>query len=511
MDETINVQGIEGLGLSYVANNVLTTEQFTPTLEYRKSFSDNLNFDAVIGYEYMDFRFRGSWLGAQAFSTNQLPYNNILQNSRNDSRFMAGYEDPTTELQSYFARVNFNISEKYLITATMRADGSTKFGENNKYGYFPSVAAAWNISKEGFMSGGLFDDLKLRVGWGQTGNQNFPSGASQFQFALTENNSFQRINVANPDLKWETNTTINAGIDFAMFDYRFTGTLDYFRKNTEDILFNFLAIPPAPDTRYWINLPGNLINSGFELTLNGVLVSNEKLTWNLGFNVAFLDNVLQNYTGPALPTGELFGQGISGTTVQQIANDQPVNVFYTREFTGIGEDGQSQYVNDGELRYVGNPNPDLLVGITTSLAFGNFDLGLNFNGAYGHEIYNNTANTVLPIGNLGSRNIDSKLVGVTPQEATSNPVAASSRYLEKGDYLKLANATFGWNFGDIGNVLKGGRLYLTGQNLFIITDFTGFDPEVNTVNDFAGVPSFGIEYTTYPTARTVILGVNFSF
>lgn len=509
---SINVQGIENRGFSYQAFNTLVTQQLTHTLDYNVDITSNLSMNAMLGYEYMDFQFRGSGLAAQDFITDDVRYSNILQNSSSNSRLMGSFEDPTTELQSYFARANFNLSDKYLLTATIRADGSTKFGENNKYGYFPSVAAAWNISKEGFMSGGIFDDLKLRAGWGQTGNQDFPSGASQFQFILTENGGSQRANVANPDLKWETSTTIDIGIDFAMFDFRLTGTVDYFNKKTEDLLFNFLAIPPAPNTRYWANLPGELINEGVEVTLNGVIVTNEDFTWNLGVNAAFLDNVLQNYDGPIVQTGALHGQGISGTTVQQMANGQPLNVFYTRNWTGIGEDGLDTFDPDiNTFDYVGDPNPNVLLGINTYLSYKNFDLGVALNGAYGHVIYNNTANSVIPIGNLGTRNIDSKLIGQDPQEATANSVKASSRYLEEGDYLKLSNATIGYNFGDIGNVLKNGRVYITGQNLFVITDYTGFDPEVNTNKDVDDVPSFGIEYTSYPTARTVLLGVNFSF
>ena len=509
---SINVQGIEGRGFAYQAFNTLTTQQITHTLDYNVDLTSNLSLNALLGYEYMDFQFRGSGLAGYDFITDEVRYSNILQNSSSSDRLLGSFEDPTTELQSYFARVNFNLKDKYLLTATFRADGSTKFGENNKYGYFPSVAAAWNITKEEFMSGGLFDELKLRLGWGQTGNQDFPSGASQFQFALTNNGGSKRSNVANPDLKWETSTVTNAGIDFALFDYRLTGTLDYFYKKTEDLLFNFLAIPPAPDTRYWTNLPGEVINKGFEVTLNGVIVSNENLTWNLGVNAAFLKNVLQNYTGPSVQTGALHGQGISGTTVQLMANDQPLNSFYTRNWTGIGEDGQDTFDPDiNTFKFVGDPNPSLVLGITTSLIYKKFDVGINLNGAYGHVIYNNTANTVVPIGNLGNGNIDSKLIGPKPQEAISNSVKASSRYLEKGDYLKLANATIGYNFGDIGNVLKNGRVYVTGQNLAVFTNYTGFDPEVNTSKDVDDVPSFGIEYTSYPSARTVLLGVNFSF
>jgi iron complex outermembrane receptor protein len=153
----------------------------------------------------------------------------------------------------------------------------------------------------------------------------------------------------------------------------------------------------------------------------------------------------------------------------------------------------------------------VLLGITTNLRYKKFNLEISMNGAFGHELYNNTANTVLPISNLGNRNITKDLLDLDPLEATSSPITASSRYLEAGDYMKLSNATLSYNIGGVGTVVKNANVYLTGQNLFVLTGFSGFDPEVNVDKNVAGRPSFGIEYTPYPTARNIILGVNFSF
>ena len=204
---------------------------------------------------------------------------------------------------------------------------------------------------------------------------------------------------------------------------------------------------------------------------------------------------------------------MAGATSQRLANGQPLNSWYLRQHLGIGENGQSSYVGGSAETpaFVGDPNPDVLVGISTSVNVDKLSLGLNFNGAFGHQIYNNTKMSVIPIGNLGTRNIDASLIGGPNQEAVSNAIKGSDRYLESGNYLKLANATLAYNLGNLGSQVKNARVYITGQNLLVFTNYSGFDPEVNTINVLEGLPSTGIEYTPYPSARTIIVGANFSF
>lgn len=508
----INLLDVEGRGWAKVGQNTLTTQQFTHTLSYNADLTSAVSLNAVVGYEYQKFDNKGFSVSAFGFLSDDIDFTNVLQNSARGDRVINSFADPIAELQSYFGRANFNISDKYLVTATVRADGSSKFGENNRYGVFPSFAVAWNLSNESFMSGGIFDQLKLRAGWGQVGNQEFPSGSAQERFALRDNGALAQENVANPDLQWETSTTINAGVDFAILDYRLSGSVEYFNRTNEDLLFNFQAIQPAPDTRYWINLPGKVVNTGIEVALNAFLVENDKLTWQLGANASFLTNELQDYDGPTVLAGQLFGQGSSGATSQRLENGQPLNSFYLREWNGIGEDGFDDLTDDGNsFFYSGDPNPDVLLGISTALNYGKLSVNLNFNGAMGYQVFNNTKMSVLPIGNLGSRNIDASLLDGDIQENTANSIKPSTRYLEDADYLKLANATIAYDLGQIGNTVKNVRLYLTGQNLLVFTGYTGFDPEVNTVNELDGVPSLGIEYTPYPSARTILFGANFSF
>lgn len=506
----LNMENVQDRGFAAVLNGRYSNQILTHTLNYITEIGSNISLNAIVGYEYQKRDESGNGISARDFITDNVNYVNILQNSSTGSRGVFSYANPTAELQSYFGRGIFNIRDKYLLTATVRADGSSKFGANNKYGVFPSVAFAWNLHQEEFLQGGKINALKFRLGWGQTGNSEFPAGASQDRYGFGQQSIFLE-NVANPDLKWETTTTTNAGIDFGFNNNKVYGSIDVFNRNTTDLLFQFPTIQPAPAGFYWVNLPGNVINTGLELALNSLLVDRDNFSWNIGGNISFLKNTLKNYDGPAIDYGQLFGQGSSGATSQRLADGQPLNSFYLREHIAVGADGQSTYENNEALAFVGDANPDILLGVNTGLTANKISFNMNFNGAFGHYIYNNTKMSVIPIGNLGSRNIDASLLEGANQEATSNAIKPSSRYLEKGDYVKLANATLGYNFGDLGKSVKNARVYITGSNLLVFTNYSGFDPEVNTVNEFNGLPSFGVEYIPYPSARTVMVGANFSF
>ena len=508
----INYQDIEGQGIAGAFASDNTNQILSHTLNYLKSFSRTLSLNATVGYEYQKRNNYGFGAVGKGFSVDDFDYTNILQNTTQGTRNIFSYSDPDAALQSYFARALFNIQDKYLINATMRADGSSKFGENNKYGYFPAVGVAWNLHQEAFLQDGPIDNLKLRASWGQTGNSDFPAGASQERYFFGQG-TVGLANVANPDLKWETSTTINVGLDFGFMNNKIYGSIDWFDKKTEDLLFQFPTIQPAPAGFYWINLPGEVTNSGIELAVNALIVDQENLNWSLGAVATFQDNKLTGYNGPEIFYGELFGQGSSGAVSQKLANDQPLNSFFLRQWEGLDANGQSIYVGGDEetQAFVGDPNPNTLIGITTSLGFGKFLFDMSLNGAYNYKIFNNTQMSVLPITNLGTRNIAANLIGGDIMESDANAIKASTRYLESGNYMKLANARLAYNFGNIGKTVRNATLYVQGTNLFVFTDYTGFDPEVNTVNVREGLPSTGIEYIPYPSARTIIVGANISF
>jgi iron complex outermembrane receptor protein len=505
----VNVQNIENRGFAAASNTQLVSQLHSHTLNYSDELTPELSFNALAGYEYQDFNYKGYALAGFGFDVLDFDNTNALQNSELETRLLTSFADPITEIQSYFGRVNLNMSDKYLLTATVRADGSSKFGENNRYGIFPSVAFAWNLHNEDFLADAGFDELKLRLGWGQTGNQQFPAGATQERFQLQPNGAFLE-NTANPDLRWESSTTINVGLDFALFDFALAGTLEFFQRTTDDLLLDPFVSEPGPPVRAWQNIDGQVYNAGVELGLTAFIIDRDDLQFTLGGNIAVLQNEFRDFDGADLIVGQLFGQGTSETFVQVMRSGEPLNSFYTREFTGLNADGLNTFTDDGSPQLLGNPNADIIAGITTGLTVGDFNFTTNWNGAFGHQLYNNTAMSVLAIGNLGNRNIDANLLGGDVQESTANPITASSRYIENGDFLKLSNATVAYTIGDI-EQFKNIRVSLTGQNLLVITNYSGFDPEVNTVNLRNGIPSNGIEYIPYPAARSFIVGVSASF
>ena len=516
----INDVAIDGNGKggeANVAENQLTTNQITHTLSYVKDITSAINLNAVAGYEYIKTKFSGNSSYARRFIPTDKPYYYFMASSEPSTRRLYGFANPTEELQSYFARAIVNVSNKYVITGTIRADGSTKFGENNKTGYFPSFAGAWFISREAFMNGfNAVKDLKLRVGWGITGNQEFPGGQSIITYGLNGSNpaNFQQNTLANPDLRWEQNQTFNVGLDFALFN-RVIATIDYFNRETTDILFpREAADPVTPNSAVkWVNLPGELNNKGIEVSLNSNIIRKKDFTLDLNVNATFLKNKITGFGALQIPTGEVSGQGLSGAYAQLLVNDKPLNTFYLKKFIGIDKtSGISLYEGGEEKFLLGSANPNTLIGFTLTTAYKKLSLEVAMNGAFGHYIYNNTANATTSFNNLGKRNIGKAELELARSlgEKPVNPTSASSRYLEKGNYMKLANATLNYALGNIGKTFKAANIYITGQNLFVLTDFTGFDPEVNVSKPLNGIPSFGMEYVPYPTARTFTLGINFS-
>lgn len=449
------------------------------------------------------------------------------------------------ELQSFFGRINYGYADKYLLTATMRADGSSKFGANNKYGYFPSVALGWNISKESFMAdNSIFNNLKLRVSWGQTGNQDGIDpkvSLASFIDSKDENDTYPisgnevsladypfgtvPVRTAFPDLKWEVSTQTNIGLDFGLFQNKLTGTLDYFNKVASDVvLFANRIDPIQPTEKIWTNIPNlEIINSGVEFALDYRGSFTDDFTFNVGGNISYTDNRVENSQFEVLTTGQAQGAGQTGATINGYINNEPIGSFFIKDFIGINADGENEFrdvVPDGESldndRIVaGSALPDILYAFYLKFNYKDFDLGFNFNGVSGNKIYNHTAMSLFSKGQL-SRNLNTTDFAVQfPNETLSNSNEVSTRYLEDGSFLRLNNATLGYTLRPsaigLGDLVNSLRLTVTGQNLFVITDYSGFDPEVNTGNAIDGIQTFGIDRFTYPSPRTLLVGLNVSF
>ncbi len=515
------IPGVSGLGSAAIVNAKLNTQTLTHTLSYRKNLSSDLSLDALAGYEYFKTNYNGNGVSANGFNTNLdqltrigIPYTDIMANAKNQNPFYS-YANPQAELQSYFGRVTFNYKDRLLLTGTMRADGSSKFGKNNKYGYFPSGGLKWVASNEEFMKDNkVFSSLAFRASYGVTGNQEYPAGSSQEQFALNSFNNAPQVVNGNPDLKWEKTNSFDLGIEFSVLGGKVYGSFDYYNKTTSDILFQTTAIQPAPSSISFVNLANaNIINQGFEVAIGATIVDKKDLTWDLNFNYANNTNNVKNFTDPntglnlQVQTGFISGQGVSGTLAQVITNNQPINVFYLKPFTGYDASGNQQI--GGTPEFAGDPNPKNIFGFSTSLRYKKFTLTLNSGGATGFLIYNNTATSVTNIAGIAQgRNIDK--AAYNSPEGVASGVGASTRFLEKGDYFKLRNATVRYNVGNAGKYIKNLSAFVSASNLFVITKFTGFDPEVNIDKSNNSYPSRSIEYVPYPTARTISFGFNFS-
>jgi TonB-linked SusC/RagA family outer membrane protein len=511
---------IDGNGLGVVLNAALTSQVFDHLVTFNTNFSEDFHFTALGGFEYWKSNNSNNNSIGQTFNFNLneltlLPakYTDIMQNAKTQSPLFT-FQDITTEVQSYFARVDFNYKDKYYLTGTFRADGSSKFGKNNKYGYFPSAGFKWNIANEDFMKdNSVFSGLAFRATWGLTGSQDFPAGASIDQFAFGSYNSASQVNAGNPDLKWEQTAQYDFGLEFALLKNRFHGTIDYYNRDKTDILFQSTAIQPGPAATYWINLPGHLINKGVEVSIDASIVSHRDFSWDLALNYASNNNLLKQFYAPgtknplSINTGQINGQGVSGTLGQIITNNQPVDEFYLKPFGGFDQKGNQ--IIGANPQFAGNPNATSLFGISTSIRFKKLTLTLNGGGSAGFKIYNNTGTSVTNIaGIVNGRNIDQ--LAFNSKEQPSSGVGASSRFLEDGSYFKLRNASLNYNFGNIGDYIKNLNLYVSATNLFVITGFSGFDPEVNIDKSNSGYPSTSIEYIPYPTPRSIQVGVNFA-
>lgn len=438
------------------------------------------------------------------------------------------------ELQSFFGRVNYGFAEKYLITATLRADGSSKFGENNKYGYFPSVAFGWNIINEGFLSeANSLSNLKLRASWGQTGNQEIPSKITKLSYTDSkDNNDTYPINgdensiedypygtiytrLANPNIQWEISTQFNIGLDFGFLENRLSGTIDYFTKTSGNILLEVTPTDPIqPTNKYWTNIPDMEIqNNGIEFALDFQGDRTGDFFYNIGGNISYTANTVKDSPYKVLTTGAAQGAGQTGATINGNINGEPIGAFYMKTFLGIREDGLSDLSEDRMV--IGSALPNLLYAFYLNLEYSNFDLGFNFNGVSGNKIYNHTAMSLFTKGLLASNFNTTDLTIQFPNEDITNSNEVSTRYLEDGSFLRLNNMTIGYSlnpeFLSRTGLINKVRLAVTGQNLFVLTDYSGFDPEINSNLSIDGIQTFGIDYFNYPKPRTFVFSLNVSF
>ncbi|MEO6358721.1 MAG: TonB-dependent receptor [Ferruginibacter sp.] len=521
---------------TYYTNNRNTLVENYLTYNFS---SGSHGFSALLGHSYQKIFLQGRNYSINRFAITGIDpqYNPGLGQELTLVNNRPGGYAIEDELQSLFGRVNYQYKNKYLATVNFRADGSTKFGGNNKYGYFPSFSFGWKISEEDFMKNSMFSNLKLRAGWGQTGNQEIPekitkasytsSVSASTSYPLSGSGTYPAgitfVRLDNPNLKWEVSKQTNIGIDFGLLAGKLNGSIDVFRKVSSNILLNSIpADPIQPVSNFFDNVKNmEITNQGVELDLEYRKSNGRNFSYSIGGNVTFISNKVTNSPYTVITSGSASGSGLTSATLNGYVNNEPLGSFYLLDFIGFNADGTSKYrdvnndgiISDKDRIAAGSALPNVLYNFSGSASYKGFDLTANFNGVSGNKIYNNTANSFFYKARL-VKGINTTAEGIgSSEESVSNAAGISTRYLENGAYLRLNNLAMGYTFNTSKmKWVNSLRLSITGQNLFVITKYKGYDPEVNTDRTSGdGVISSGIDYLSYPKARSIIFGLNVSF
>lgn len=407
------------------------------------------------------------------------------------------------------------------MTATVRADGSSSFSKDNRYGYFPSGAIAWKLSEEDFLSDSNVSTLKLRVSAGITGNQ---EGVGYGNYVRRErwgglgisdsgeiflNSGVGAVAFAEPNLKWESTVQYGAGLDFGFNDDRLSGSIDVYSKETQDLLFLINTAQPAVNPTQFKNLEDSkIVNKGVEFGLAYDLVQSEDFNWSASFNVAYNDNMVESLTGEYL-SANVNGPGLTGATAQKLQEGYPLFSYFVRVFDGYNADGTPIITEDPQ--FVGKSAlPTVTGGFSTNLSYKRWTMSAYLSGQFGHYVYNNTANAFFTAGAFNtSRNVLPETL--TSGEGLGASAEASTRFLEKGDFVRLQNLSFSYNLPLSGKgTFKSMVLSLTGQNLLLFTNYSGLDPEVSSSTG-GSLPSIGMDYGAYPNPTTITFGINAKF
>jgi len=504
-----NGLGIEGT--SYVSNLISSN-----VLQYMKSIEDTHNFEALVGYSFEKYASRSTYIDAVDFPNENFQYIASAGTIR-----AASASALNRGLNSWFGQVKYNYMYKYIFALTMRADGSSKFGENNRYGSFPAVSLAWRISEEEFMKKShIISDLKLRGSYGKTGNDGIGDFASLGLYGGGYNyggsSGTAPIQLPNPDLKWETTIQTGVGFDLGLLEDRITLNADLYINNTKDLLLD-RPIPPSTGFTSITSNIGTLQNKGMELVLNALVVD-RAFKWNVSLNYSANRNKV---------TGLYENQPIDdlGRGGNRVAVGEPIGIFYGYRCMGvdpttgnlvyddINKDGQ---ITADDRTKIGDPNPDFMFGFTNVFSYKLFELSVFLQGTYGNDIYNGT---LLYLGNLTAE--DNQITKMLhrwkkPGDITDVPRVGdqlnSSRFIEDGSFMRIKNVTLSYNF-DKKQVeklkIKSAKLYASVQNLFTFTEYSGMDPEVN----YYGASNYilGTDFFTYPQSRTIMVGLNLGF
>ena len=531
-NKTINTD-LDGSGKAGRGNDNSMNKLFEITADYSRSFGKH-NVAAVAGFSYQNFFYDGESIENKGFPTENMKYYQIGNGDAEKTYLKASSYRNSNTLIALFGRVNYNYADKYLVSASLRREGSSRFGANNKWGLFPAVSLGWRVAGEEFMEEvSSVNDLKLRLGFGVTGNN---LGSDLKSVALLSNggtfwyngsyvNTYTVSQNVNPDLRWEKKYEYNFGVDFALLENRLSGSFDAYYRHTKDLLWDYEV--PTPPYQYPTLLAnaGVMDSYGVELSISAIPVKTDDFTWTTTPTLSYNHNVISRLSDPEkgfnykqTTSGGVGENGIMNTNTQILIEGQSVGTFYGYKLLTI-KDGVWYYQTpaggvvdgagaaEGYRQPLGNAQPWFTFGWDNSFRYKNFDATVFLRGVVGNKILNLTRWAYGPRPSAAD-NIFMKDVSKT-NTVLSNKEQFSDYYLEDGSYVKLDNITVGYTFKlKEKSLIDHLRVYVTGQNLATLTAYSGQDPEVNTTS----VWSAGIDYCDfYPTVATVLFGVNISF
>jgi TonB-linked SusC/RagA family outer membrane protein len=543
---------LNGNGWAYIADHNRKDLMGNLELSYTKDFGKH-HIDALAlmeGQRYKTFTWSTQ---AKGFETNYFKYNNLKAGANvawgDNTSYSSEYK-----LMSYMGRINYMYNDRYIFTGNLRADGSSKLGKGNKWGYFPSASAAWIISSEPFFKEALpaVNNLKLRVGYGVTGNQDaidpynslslmepngttLVNGSKTTTFAVTSN--------SNPDLKWETKHTFDVGMDLSLMASRYNFTFDYYRSKTKNLLYNYtVPVPPFTYTNLLANI-GEMTNNGFECSFNGDLVKTRDFSFNAAINFSYQKNKLISlhgtYNGQDLTTSEhiaianINAAGLTQNTgVSYLIEGQPIGVFYLPHFTGFSDKNQYQFEDlngdktidtgdSGDRKVCGQSLPKYYLSMNYTFKYKNWDLTTQFNGAFGHKIYNGTSMTYSNMSSFPTYNVLKDALKENDGKGIYD-IQISDYWLEKGDYLNFEYAQIGYNFTQKQlkalHILKNLRLAFSVNNICTFTSYKGLTPMINSASltrQNEGTTTYGTmgvdDKRIYPLTRTYMLSLSVKF
>ncbi|MCC8408829.1 SusC/RagA family TonB-linked outer membrane protein [Mucilaginibacter sp. UR6-1] len=510
---------------------------FEPTIQYNKVIADDHNLTAILGYSYRYNVNEGFSAGNYGFLNDRFMENNLGAGNQlqTGKAVMSSFKNDD-KLIAFFGRVNYAYKDKYLLQLTLRREGSSRFGANNKWGYFPAASAGWTISQEDFMKDVNFvNNLKLRVGYGVTGNSGFSNYASLVTLGtggiyLYPDGQYRETygpdRNPNPNLRYEKKKELNIGADFTLFNNRITGAIDVFQRKTQDLLDTYTTPqPPYVRNNIYANV-GTISAKGIEIAVSFAAIKHKGFTWNMDLAASTTKNTLDSYSDDIFKVqlrtfGDIGGAGALGNAIRTYEGG-PLGEFWGKRFAGFTEDGKwlfytrngekvsndkinnSEFKDQTDLAPIGNAIPKYYASWTNNFKYKNFDLRLFFRGKFDFDILNTTA---IAYGNkVSGTNLLND--AFTKYAEINDTYMYSDYYLENGSFLKLDEVTFGYNFKIRNKTIRNLRAYVTGQNLLTITSYSGNDPDfVPDTGLGPGIDGRG----PYPSTRSFLLGISLGF